>query len=70
MATKKRIDLGEYIIEIHHELYGKLIVTILDELEEVIEEIIISNSGDDDYNGNNDDNGDDFDDLIGKIRLN
>jgi len=43
--NNRRIDLGEYIIEIKYdEENGELDVTVLDELEEVIENINITNS--------------------------
>jgi Holliday junction resolvase-like predicted endonuclease len=43
--NNRRIDLGEYIIEIKYdEENGELDVIVLDELEEVIESINITNS--------------------------
>jgi hypothetical protein len=43
--NSRRIDLGEYIIEINYnEANGELDVIVLDELEEIIESINISNS--------------------------
>ena len=40
---KQTVDLGEYKVVIEHNGDGHLIVTILDELEEPIEGIEISN---------------------------
>ena len=43
--NNRRIDLGEYIIEIKYdEENGELDVTVLDELEGIIESINITNS--------------------------
>ena len=43
--NSRRIDLGEYIIEIKYDgENGELDVTVLDELEEIIESINITNS--------------------------
>jgi Holliday junction resolvase-like predicted endonuclease len=43
--NNRRIDLGEYIIEINYnEKSGELDVIVLDELEEIVESINISNS--------------------------
>ena len=52
--NSRRIDLGEYIIEIqYNEQNGELDVTVFDELEEIIESINISNSeNDNDFNIN------------------
>jgi hypothetical protein len=52
--NSRRIDLGEYIIEIKYdEENGELDVTVLDELEEIIESINITNSEhDNDFNIN------------------
>lgn len=48
MIVEKTVDLGEYkiVIEYDDSGTGALSVTILDELEEVIEGIEISNSDD------------------------
>lgn len=55
MKTNKRIDLGEYIIIIeYNDMDGSLDVTILDELEDIIDVLSISN----------DEDADDFDDGI------
>ena len=55
MKTNKRIDLGEYIIIIeYNDMDGSLDVTILDELEDIIDVLSISN----------DEDTDDFDDGI------
>lgn len=49
MKTTKKIDLGEYIILINYESDdGSLDVTILDELEDVIDSITITNDEDPD----------------------
>ncbi len=43
--NNRRIDLGEYIIEIKYdEENGELDVIVLDELEEIVESINITNS--------------------------
>lgn len=43
--NSRRIDLGEYIIDIkYNEENGELEVNVLDELEDIIESINISNS--------------------------
>lgn len=55
--TKKKIDLGEYIITIYHdENEGVLEVNIYDEEQEIIESVIINNQEDDE----DDDNENDF----------
>ena len=51
MKTTKKIDLGEYIIVINYDnTDGSLEVSILDELEEVIESITITNDDMEDTN--------------------
>ena len=51
MDNLKRIDLGEYIVEvIYNEKTGELEVSVLDELGDVIESINISNTNDKDFN--------------------
>lgn len=48
MKTEKRIDLGEYIIVIEYDNdNGFLDVTVLDELEGVIEYITVTNDDED-----------------------
>ena len=48
MIIKKRIDLGEYIIEIEYDqTTGSIEVSVLDELEDIIEYITITNAPDD-----------------------
>ena len=45
MLITKRIDLGEYIVEIEYDdETGAIEVTVLDELEGVIESITITNA--------------------------
>jgi hypothetical protein len=47
MKTTKKIDLGEYIIIIiYDDTNGSLDVTVLDELEDIIEELNIINDED------------------------
>ena len=54
MLIRKKVDLGEYIIDIEYDdETGAIEVTVLDELEGVIESITITNtedSSDDDDN--------------------
>ena len=56
MLITKKIDLGEYIVEIKYDdETGMIEVGVLDELEEIIESITITNSEDDtssDFNVN------------------
>ena len=52
MEIIKKIDLGEYIIVVeYNDTDGSLNVTILDELEGVIEAIRITNDEDDEVEG-------------------
>ena len=52
MEITKKIDLGEYIIVVeYNDTDGSLNVTILDELEGVIEAIRITNDEDDEIEG-------------------
>jgi hypothetical protein len=52
MEITKKIDLGEYIIVVeYNDTDGSLNVTILDELEGVIEAIRITNDEDDEVEG-------------------
>jgi hypothetical protein len=54
MIVRKKVDLGEYIIDIEYDdVTGAIEVSVLDELEGVIESITITNtevSSDDDDN--------------------
>lgn len=53
MKTKKKIKIGDYIIDIEHDsLTGSLDIVVLDELEDVIESINISNDTDSDEENN------------------
>ena len=62
MLINRRIDLGEYIVDIEYDdETGAIEVVVLDELEGVIESITITNAED-----NGEDDGDDesgFDDF-------
>jgi hypothetical protein len=59
MIIRKRVELGEYIVEIEYEdTTGDIEVTVLDALEGVIESISISDSYDDDNDNDDDDNDD------------
>ena len=70
MIVRKKVDLGEYIIDIEYDdVTGAIEVSVLDELEGVIESITITNtqnSSDDD--NDNDDVDIDFNDF--NINLN
>jgi hypothetical protein len=58
MLIKKTVDLGEYIVTIEYDNEtGSIEVSVLDELQDVIETIIITNVVDE----NNDDDDDDID---------
>lgn len=49
MKTKKRIELGEYIIKIvYDDVTGALDISVLDELEDVIETLNVINDEDPD----------------------
>jgi len=65
MLITKRIDLGEYIVEIEYDdETGAIEVTVLDELEGVIESITITNAEkSDDGEDDNDDDKDGFNDF-------
>ena len=53
MKFNKIIDLGEYIIEIEYDdLTGALELTVLDELGEIIESMMITNSDEEDNDNN------------------
>jgi hypothetical protein len=59
MEIIKKVDLGEYIVVINYEdTTGSLVVTVLDELEEEIESLEITNDDEDE------DNEDPFDGLL------
>lgn len=52
MKTTKKIDLGEYIVVIeYNDADSSLYVTVLDELEGVIEAIKVTNDEDDETEG-------------------
>ena len=56
MLITKRIDLGEYFVDIEYDdMTGAIEVTVLDELEGVIESITITNSEDSSDDNDNDD---------------
>lgn len=58
MIVRKKVDLGEYIIDIEYDdITGAIEVTVLDELEGVIESITITNT--EDSSGYDDDDDDD-----------
>ncbi len=65
MLITKRIDLGEYIVHIeYNDETGAIEVTVLDELEGVVESITITNAEDDENGGDdNDGDKDGFDDF-------
>jgi nitrate reductase NapAB chaperone NapD len=55
MKTTKKIDLGEYIVVIeYNDTDSSLYVTVLDELEGVIEAIKVTNDEDDEAEGDDD----------------
>jgi hypothetical protein len=56
MLITKRIDLGEYFVDIEYDdMTGAIEVTVLDELEGVIESITITNSPESDDDDDDDD---------------
>jgi hypothetical protein len=60
MKLKKKVKMGEYVITLeYNDANGNLEINVLDELDEVIENIMISNQDDDDgfYDDNNEPNG-------------
>lgn len=58
MIVRKKVDLGEYIIDIEYDdITGAIEVTVLDELEGVIESITITNT--EDSSGYDDDDDED-----------
>lgn len=53
MLINKKIDLGEYIVEINYDdVTGAIEVNVLDELEGIIESITITNTQDSDNSFN------------------
>ena len=63
MIDKKKVDLGEYIVEISYDSEtGFIEVSVLDELQEVIETITITNSTDDESD-DSDESDDDYIDF-------
>lgn len=70
MIVRKKVDLGEYIIDIEYDdVTGAIEVTVLDELEGVIESITITNTEDSSgYDDDDDDNEVGFNDF--NINLN
>jgi hypothetical protein len=69
MIIKKRVDLGEYIVEIEYdETTGAIDVYVLDELEGVIESISITNAPDGDSENPDDPEDNPFNDYT--INLN
>ncbi len=59
MIIKKRVELGEYIVDIEYDdVTGAIDVEVLDELEGVIESISITNS-EEDFSDDSDDNNND-----------
>ncbi|TXG80784.1 MAG: hypothetical protein E6R13_07450 [Spirochaetes bacterium] len=64
MLITKKIDLGEYIVEIEYDdETGAIEVTVLDELEGVIESITITNAQDEGSDTEEDDDEDGFNDF-------
>ncbi len=58
MIVRKKVDLGEYIIDIEYDdVTGAIEVTVLDELEGIIESITITNTEDSSDDDDNDDVG-------------
>lgn len=58
MIVRKKVDLGEYIIDIEYDdVTGAIEVTVLDELEGVIESITITNTEDSSDDDNDDEVG-------------
>jgi hypothetical protein len=58
MIVRKKVDLGEYIIDIEYDdVTGAIEVSVLDELEGVIESITITNTEDSSDDDDNDDVG-------------
>jgi hypothetical protein len=64
MLITKTVDLGEYIVKIEYDNEtGAIEVSVLDELQDVIETIIITNVIDDDKNNDDDIDIEGFDDY-------
>jgi hypothetical protein len=64
MLIKKTVDLGEYIVKIEYDNEtGAIEVSVLDELQDVIETIIITNVIDDDKDDDDDIDIEGFDDY-------
>jgi hypothetical protein len=58
MIVRKKVDLGEYIIDIEYDdVTGAIEVSVLDELEGIIESITITNTEDSSDDDDNDDVG-------------
>lgn len=56
MIVRKKVDLGEYIIDIEYDdVTGAIEVSVLDELDGVIESITITNAEDSSDDDDNDD---------------
>jgi hypothetical protein len=56
MLIKKTVDLGEYVVNIDYDdETGAIEVSVLDELQDVIETIVITNVIDDSNNKDDDD---------------
>jgi len=61
MINKKRVDLGEYKVDIEYDdTTGAIEVSVLDELEGLIENITITNSIEDDSTDKPKDDSDDI----------
>ena len=48
MTIRKKVDLGEYVVKVvYNDMDGSLSVSVYDELDELIEQINITNDKDD-----------------------
>ena len=48
MTIRKKVDLGEYVVKVvYNDMDGSLSVSVYDELDELIEQINITNDEDD-----------------------
>lgn len=48
MTIRKKVDLGEYVVKVvYNDMDGSLSVSVYDELDELIEQINITNNEDD-----------------------
>jgi hypothetical protein len=66
MIIKKKVDLGEYIVDISYDNEtGFIEVSVLDELHEVIESITITNSTEDESDNSDESDNDYIDFNIG-----